>query len=135
MHQASQLAFAAMQTAAARGTSKYLKPVTNSSCVLFCSVSEKFASFFTAKLSTDSLVSCCSRPWATRGGCNPCTTQHQAEWCLFAHGASCCHGAQHCCMSICAVASADHAAEDKQPLLAALAAKAWMSGNTKHQRN
>ena len=59
----------------------YLRPVTNSSSALFCTVSVKLASFLTAKLSTDSLVSCCRRPWATRGGCNPCTQVQNKQKC------------------------------------------------------
>lgn len=113
-HQAGQSA-PARHTGNSNTRDAYLKPVTNSSSVLFCSVSEKCASFFTAKLSTDSLVSCCRRPWATSGGCSPCTTLQQVQRCLLwspcfgphalvtmlwspCFGSSCCCQApQYCC--------------------------------------
>lgn len=48
------------------------------------------------------MVSCCSRPWATRGGCIPCTTHQQVERCLlwspcFGHHAGCCQAPHYCC--------------------------------------
>jgi len=47
--------------------------MTKSRGALLASGSWKVDAFFTEKLRTDSLVSCCRRPNATRGATSPCT--------------------------------------------------------------